>query len=200
MTAPDERALLLAWRGGDNRAGHAFIERHRPAVRRSFLNKVGTTAEAETLTQRAFAAALADRVHLTDGMFVRAWVLAVACQVLLEWRDDTARRQRFTGRLAEASVTDLGLGPTPAPAPSEDTRRMLEALRRLPLETQLVLELAYIEDLPAPALDNVLRYLDVVARGHLQVARPALRQALGEPSPKDLDAWGHQIRDAWDAG
>ena len=90
MTAPDERALLLAWRGGDNRAGHAFIERHRPAVLRSFVNEVGSTAEAEALTQRTFAAARADRVPLADGMLVHTWVLAVARHVLLEWREAPA--------------------------------------------------------------------------------------------------------------
>lgn len=90
MTAPDDRALLLAWRGGDNRAGHTFIERHRPAVLRSFVNEVGSTAEAEALTQRTFAAARADRVPLADGMLVHTWVLAVARHVLLEQRNDGA--------------------------------------------------------------------------------------------------------------
>jgi RNA polymerase sigma factor (sigma-70 family) len=198
--APDDRALLLAWRGGDNRAGQTLVERHRPAVLRSFLNKVGATAEAETLAQRTFATALADRVRLLDGVAVHTWLLAVARHVLLEWRDETARRRRFTGRLDDASVADLGLGPTPAPAPSDGARRMLEALRRLPLETQLVLEHAYIEELAPRELADVLGCLDVVARRHLQVAQPTLRQALGDASPKEIEAWGHQIREAWGDG
>jgi RNA polymerase sigma factor (sigma-70 family) len=195
--APDDRALLLAWRGGDNRAGQTLVERHRPAVLRSFLNKVGTTAEAETLAQRTFATALADRVRLLDGVAVHTWLLAVARHVLLEWRDDTARRRRFTGPPGDASVADLGLGPTPAPAPNDGARRMLEALRRLPLESQLVLEHAYIEELAPRELADVLGCLDVVARRHLQVAQPTLRKALGDASPKEIEAWGHQIREAW---
>lgn len=201
VTAPDDRPLLLAWRGGDNQAGGRLIDRHRPAVRRLFLNKVAALAEADALAQRTFAAAQAGQVRLHDAAGVDTWLLAVARHVLLEWRDDTAGRRGFTGALDEASVTDLGLGPTPAPAPDPAGRALLEALRRLPLESQLVLELTYIEGLTPRQLADVLECLEVAARRHLQLARPALRKALGEPepSPQQLDAWSRRLRQAWDA-
>lgn len=198
MTAPDDRPLLLAWRDGDNQAGDRLIDRHRPAVRRVFLNKVGTLAEAEALTQRTFAAARAGQVRLRDDGGVHTWLLAVARHVLLEWRDDTARRRGSSGSLDAASVADLGLGPTPAPAPDPAGRALLEALRRQPLESQLMLELTYIEDLTPRELANVLECLEIAARRHLQEARPALLEALGDPSPQELDAWGRELRQAWD--
>lgn len=87
MTAGDDRSLLLAWRGGDNRAGKQLLDRHQPAVRRTFLNEVNDAAEADALTQRTFAAAREGRVPLRDGDGVDAWLLAVARHVLLERRN-----------------------------------------------------------------------------------------------------------------
>jgi RNA polymerase sigma-70 factor, ECF subfamily len=197
VTAADDRSLLLAWRSGDNRAGQRLVERHRPTVLRTFLNKASSIAEAEALAQRTFGTARADRVRLRDGAAVGTWLLAVARHVLLDWLDDTARRQRFAGRLPEASISDLGLGPSPAPAPSEDARRLLEALRRLPLESQLVVELATLEDLSPDELADVLECLEVAARHHLQTGLDALREALGDPPPRELDAWAGQLRRAW---
>lgn len=199
MTAGDDRSLLLAWRGGDNRAGKQLLDRHLPAVRRTFLNKVGSAAEADALAQRTFATAREGRVPLRDGDGVETWLFAVARHVLLEWRDELAGRRR-SAPPHEASVAELGLGPSPAPAPSDGARRLLEALRRLPLESQLAVELATVEDLSPRELAHVLGCLEVAARQELQTGRVALREALDDPSPQQLDAWAAELRRAWVTG
>jgi RNA polymerase sigma-70 factor (ECF subfamily) len=188
---------LLAWRNGDNTAGRTFLERHQAMVRRVFLNKVGSAAEVETLSQRTFATARADEARRRDVALVRTWLLAVARDVLLRWRDELGRHRRLA-HLDDASAVDLGLGPSPAAAASDDERRMLEALRRMPLESQLVLELSYIEGSSAHELAGVLGCLEVGARMHLQRGRAALREALSDASPQQLEAWGRAVRNAWD--
>jgi hypothetical protein len=46
----------------------------------------------------------------------------------------------------------------------------------------------------------VLGCLEVAARQKLQTGRVALREALDDPSPQQLDAWAAELRRAWATG
>ena len=81
---------------------------------------------------------------------------------------------------------------------------MLDALRELPLEQQLLLELHYWEELEGEQLAEVFEIEPATTRSRLFRARHALRQRLeqgGEPAaggPVDerLDAWARSLRPA----
>jgi hypothetical protein len=86
----------------------------------------------------------------------------------------------------------------------KEHERLLHALRALPVEQQLVLELHYWEDLSPTELAEVLDIPAATARTRLFRARQALRAQMetqaGEPAPmhrsiEDLDAWARAVRD-----
>lgn len=205
LGAQDDRALLLAWQGGDKRAGGALIDRYLGPIMRFFRNKVREPAEAEELTQRTFKGAVEGVVRFRDGSSVRTWFFAIARNVLRQWIEETAR-QRGRTESDDVSVADLGAGPSSVLAKHREQRLMLEALRHIPVESQLVLELFYWEQMTAKQIGEVLQCPEGTARSRLRKAKLELRGTLDglARNPKELEStvhgletWARDLRDAW---
>jgi DNA-directed RNA polymerase specialized sigma24 family protein len=103
----------------------------------------------------------------------------------------------------QTSVIDLGASPSGPLGRREEAAALLRALRSIPLEFQVVLELSYWEDMKAPEIAEVLEIPANTVRGRLSRARAALRQALAAAalSPTllrstlaDLDGWAATLR------
>ena len=86
----------------------------------------------------------------------------------------------------------------------EEQRLLLEALRRIPLECQIVLELYYWEDMAAPELAQVLGIPEGTARSRLRRARELLTHrmkvlarspALLKTTLSDLEKWVRSLRE-----
>ncbi|MCX4245760.1 RNA polymerase sigma factor [Paraliomyxa miuraensis] len=208
MGGQDDRALLLAWQGGDKRAGGELIDRYLAAILRFFRNKVGNAGEAEELAQRTFEGAVEGALRFRDGASVRTWMFAIARNILRQWAEETARRRGRSEELGDASVADLGAGPSTVMAKRREQRLMLEGLRRLPIESQLVLELCYWEQLTAREIGDVLGCPEGTARSRLRKAKLELRGTLDElardaaelqSTVHGLETWARELRAAWGA-
>ena len=204
--ADDDRALVLAWRDGDKRAGGELIDKFFPALLRFFRNKVGSNDEAEELTQRTFTGAIEGVVRFRAESTVRTWMFAIARNVLRQWAEEMARKRGRSGSLGDASVADLGAGPSTVAAKRREQRLMLEALRRLPLESQLILELSYWEQFTARQIGEVLDCPEGTVRGRLRKAKLELRGTLDElardpaelqSTVQGLETWAKEIRANW---
>ncbi len=204
----DDRALLLAWQGGDTRAGGDLIDRYLAPILRFFRNKVRDAAEAEELVQRTFKGAVEGVLRFRDGASVRTWMFAIARNILRQWAEERARERGRSEELGEASVADLGAGPSTAMAKRREQRLMLEALRRLPIESQLVLELSYWEQLTAKEIGEVLGCPEGTARSRMRKAKLELRGTLDElardpgeleSTARGLETWARELRAAWGA-
>ena len=193
--------LLEAWRAGDVEAGRALFERHIGVLSRFFRNKVGD--EREDLIQRTLLATVESRDRLRDGASFRAYLLRVARSRLY---DHLARVRGGPTRPDPllTSVADVGLSPSRIIAKTEQDRLLLLALRRLPIELQVALELHYWEGLTTAELAEVLEIPQGTVKTRLFRARKLLRDdlhalalsgALPPASLADLDAWAHALRD-----
>jgi len=192
--------LLEAWRAGDPGAGRALFERHISALSRFFRTKIGD--EREDLIQATFLACVESRDRVRDGASFRAYMFRVARSKLY---DHLARAHRGVGRpdpLTQSAV-DLQLSPSRALARNQEQQHLLGALRRLPLELQILLELHYWEGLRTAELAEVLDIPQGTVKTRLFRARALLRThldevvRLGELSPEsltDLDAWARSLR------
>lgn len=198
----------MAWQAGDKRAGGELIDRHLAAILRFFRNKVGNAAEAEELTQRTFMGAVEGVLRFRDGASVRTWMFAIARNILRQWAEETARKRGRSEELGDASVIDLGAGPSTVMAKRREQRLMLEGLRRLPIESQLVLELFYWEQLTAKQIGEVLDCPEGTARSRLRKAKLELRGTLDElardaaelqSTVHGLETWARELRAAWGA-
>jgi len=208
LAADEDRKLLLAWQGGDKRAGGQLIDRHFASILRFFRNKVSSSAEAEELTQRTLSGAVTGVIRFRDGCAARTWLFAIARNVLRQWAEERARERRRGGGADELSAADLGAGPSTLVAKRREQRLMLEALRQLPLESQLVLELFYWEQLSAREIGEVLDHPEPTVRGRLRKAKLELRGTIDalarnpaelESTFQGLETWARELRTAWGA-
>jgi RNA polymerase sigma-70 factor (ECF subfamily) len=198
--------LLRAWRDGDAAAGNRLLRRHFQTVYRFFRSKLD--GDVDDMIQRTFLGLVEALPRFEERAQFKTFLLAVARNQLLLWFRERARsRQRDAD---EVSVHDLGVSASPSGfvALKEEQRVLLSALRRLPLDLQLTVELFYWEQL---GVDQVAIVLDVpsgTVKSRLSRAREALRRIIDELeiSPElrattlgDLDAWARSLHDALEA-
>ncbi len=190
-------ALLEAWQGGDARAGDTLVRRHFSGIHRFFANKLGPAGEE--LTQQTFLACAAQRERLpTTGSF-RAYLFGIARrQLFLHFR----REHHDIG--AEQTLEGLGTTVSGELALRDDQRLLLLALRQLPIDGQIALELFYWEQMSIPEIAVALDAPVGTVKARLSRARAHLREyLLSQPlDPRslqsvrvELDRWAREIGD-----
>nr|MCH9687101.1 sigma-70 family RNA polymerase sigma factor [Deltaproteobacteria bacterium] len=150
---PTDLELLDAWRGGDTQAGASLFERYFEPVYRFFRHKVG--GDVDDVVQRSFLAMTEARVRLREGSSFRGYLFACARNVL---HDHLRGLYRGTGSMdtGVTSLFDLGASPSAQVEERQDRRLLLAALRRIPLDEQLAVELYYWEGLSGREVADVL--------------------------------------------
>lgn len=179
-----DAALVAAWRDGDRAAGEALVARYLEPLFNFFRNKVDDGVD--DLIQQTFAAVTGAKDQFRgDGSF-RAYLFAVARHELYaHWR----RRKRAEGDVdvAEVSVAELSSAqPSRLLARRREHELLLEALRSLPLDLQVALELVYWEDLTGPELAVALGVPEGTVRSRLRRGKELLAKRLealaGDPA------------------
>jgi RNA polymerase sigma-70 factor (ECF subfamily) len=197
--SPTDEELFRAWQTGDRRAGEVLFERHYDALDRFFINKVGD--RAGDLVQRTFVACIEAAARFRGDSSFRTFMFAIARnQLLKHLRDHGRERDRLDP--AVTSICDLDPSPSVVAARREQERLLLAALRRLPLDEQIALELHYWEQLSATEIAAVLEIPVGTAKSRLRRARDRLEAALAGPDPAkaatldDLERWAKDLRTA----
>ncbi len=197
--APSDFDLLAAWRAGDAKAGSELFDRHFDSVYRFLASK--TSRDPADLVQSVFLACVESRESFRGDASFRTYLYAIARKQLYKHY-----RDRKPG--ADFGVTSLAdLGPTPSLLLDKrvNDRLLLEALRSIPLELQIALELHYWEQMPGPEIAQVLEIAEGTVRSRLRRAREALEKKLTtlarsprelETTLANLDLWAHGVRDA----
>ncbi|MEM9452797.1 MAG: sigma-70 family RNA polymerase sigma factor [Myxococcota bacterium] len=198
MADRKDEELLLAWRSGERDAGEALFERHYAKIALFFQNKV---AEPEDLIQRTFLACVesADRFRVNSSF--RAYLLGIAVNVL---RNHYRRLNGPRNHTAlQISMEDMGQTPSQIISYQEEERLLLAALRRLPIERQLLLELFYWEQMKTHELAEVLGWPVGTVRDRLRRARKHLEEHLTtlaesktrlDSTVTRLDEWVEKLR------
>jgi len=181
MTGDDE--LLQRWRAGDRAAGDRLVAQHLTSIRRFFRAKLG--GDVEDLIQQTFLDLLEASSPVVS---VRATLFTIARRRLLDHL--RARYQRDEIELLGAiSVADLGMLPSAAVVHAEQQRLLRNALRHIPVDHQIALDLAYWEDLSGPEISKILGISEHTVRSRLARARQALRDQFA-PRPTSLASAG----------
>jgi RNA polymerase sigma factor (sigma-70 family) len=202
-TSVDQDAELLErWRGGDATAGRALVDRHFDALRRFFARKL--EAGVEDLIQSTFAACVAGKDRMRDCAGFRAYLFGIARhQLYAEFRARAA--QRFDGDVT--SLVELSPSPSAIVAQRDEHRRLLEALRRIPLDAQITIELYYWERLSTEELAEILQIPRSTVSTRLARARELLRRRIDElvgsgthpaATDDDIERWATDVRDVID--
>ncbi len=173
--ATDEQ-LLHAWSQGDDGSGARLYRRHFDALYRFFRTKAPD--QYEDLIQITMLECVRSKDKVRGDSPFRGFLFGVARNCLLHHF-----RSRYRDRLdfdaARSSVADLDPRPSTIVARHAEHTRLLEAMRRIPVDLQIVLELFYWEELGTRELAAALDVPQGTVKSRLRRAREALREALG---------------------
>lgn len=197
-----DQELLAAWQAGDRAAGEVLFERYYAVLVRFFSNKIG--GDPMDLIQETFMGCVSGHARLRDRQGFRAFLFGIAFNLL---KQHYARQRRDGDRFDPDTHTaaDLSPGPGTMLSKSREQRLLLEALRRLPIQHQVVLELFYWEDLTAPEIGEALELPEGTVRTRLRRARELLEDMLGrvaedpgvaEATLGDLEGWAASVKAA----
>jgi len=197
----DDLELLNAWRDGDRSAGNKLLARHFDSLHRFFASKVAD--EVEDLIQNTLLATVKYIDTVAQASSFKAYLFTIAANQLyahLRKRLRDGEHIDFT----MASAVELGLTPSEVVAKLEREQQLSLALRRLPLELQIVLELGYWEELSAREIAVVLDVPVGTAKSKIRRAKQLLaieldaidlsRDAASDRSVDELDLWVRQVR------
>ncbi len=184
---PTDPELLEAWRSGDLSAGDELFNRHFGAIHRFFRNKVSDD-RLEDLVQQTFMACVEGRERFRNDSTFRTYLFGVANNLL---RDHYRSQKREPEALdfGKSSAVDAGAGPSTVVGKRREERLLLEALRSIPLDSQIVLELYYWEEMSASQTAEVLGIPEGTVRGRVRKAKELLKKELAKlaRSPQELE-------------
>jgi len=182
-----ELALLDRWRAGDKTAGNQLFERHYDDVYRFLVHKVGSDDAAE-IAQTTFLNCVRGREQFRARSTFRTYVFTIARNELYDFL-----RARRRDEVLDFGVTSIGEVVTSlASRIDRDGRaeRLRAALRELPADQQLLLELHYWHEHDAAALAEIFDATPGAIRVRLLRARRALADRM---SGVDVDAAGDRL-------
>lgn len=198
-TEPTDIELLDAWRAGDATAGQTLFKRHFRKIYRFFETKFGS--DVDELVQSTFLACVRAKNNFRGDSSFSTYLFTIArhelYRVLSERRRDLDRID-----FEASSVAELAQTPRTKIAAHEDRIRLLHALRDLPVEQQVLLELHYWEGVDAADLAKVFESQPGTIRSRLSRAREALRERMLKDadtpasvtdSLESLDAWARGL-------
>lgn len=192
--------LLRAWAGGDKLAGEQLFERHFEAIARFFRNKLPADTHHEDLIQQTFLGCVEARDRFRGDASFRSFLYAIAHnQLSKHWRS----RSRDRVDLQTVSAFDLDPSPSAALARDQDQQQLLLALRRIPLDSQVALELHYWESMTAAEVGQVMGVPLGTAKTRLRRAKQLLEVELRalegglrvDPTGTRLDTWARELKD-----
>lgn len=197
----DDFALLEAWRGGDRDAGDALFGRHFASIYRFFRNKVEDVL-AEDLTQATFLGCADGRDRFENAASFRTYLFSIARNHLyMHFRKKGRSDAIFDDQ--SVSVADLGASPRTLAVARQEQRLLLAALRRIPVDFQIAIELYYWEGLSTVELAAVLDVPEGTVRSRLTRAREHLARQIEalatstveyETTMNDFEHWARSLR------
>lgn len=179
--AVSDAQLIERWSAGDSAAGRTLLDRYLPTLRSFFRNRARD--ESEDLIQQTFLCCVEARERFRGDASVRTFILAIA-------RNQLFRYYRTSGR--HRQLAQMLPGPEGVPPPSErlmrheDQQALGAALRSVPRDMQVALELAYWEELAAPEIALRLDIPLGTVYSRLRRARELLRERLNAAEPPEV--------------
>jgi RNA polymerase sigma-70 factor (ECF subfamily) len=178
--ADDDLVLLDRWCAGDAAAGNTLFKRHFEAVYRFFELK--TEGEIDDLVQETFLACLRSRDTFRRQSSFRTYMFAISRHVLFGyWRRRAGDRPTLD--FEEVSIESLSTSAGTRLARNQERAALLAALRNLPLDQQILLEMFYWEEFDRDQLAEVFDVETATIGSRLFRARQALHTTLGTAAP-----------------
>jgi RNA polymerase sigma-70 factor (ECF subfamily) len=199
LSGQADGALLDAWRKGDRIAGDVLVERHFPVLFRFFRSK--GIEDVDDLAQQTFLTCL-EQTERTFTVSFRAYLLGVARHLLFRRYRARERQDRALSRAVSAE--QLVQSPSSALRARDELELLAAALRRIPIDLQIVVELYYWESMRVNEIAEVVEIPSGTVQSRLARARDVLRReieqlpadaALRRTTLEGFERWARALRD-----
>ncbi|MEM9454339.1 MAG: RNA polymerase sigma factor [Myxococcota bacterium] len=170
-----DEELIERWRAGDEEASGLLLARYDTPLHRFFANKVGV--DTDDLVQRTVLACLEGSHRFVGRGSFRSFLFGIAYNVL---RKHFERSHRSSIEFDVESVVDLGASPSTMLARGREHELMLQALRLVPVDYQVVLELYYWEDMKQREIAGVLEVPEATVRTRIRRGKERLKTLMAE--------------------
>lgn len=197
MSERTDLELLEGWRAGDGDAGKQLFERHFDSIFGFFETKCPN--DADDLVQSTFLACLKAKTQFRAESSFRTYLFSIARNELYHL---LRTRQRKDAKLdfELSSIAQIVSTPGTKLARNQEHQLLVEAMQKLPVEQQMLLELHYWEELDIAALAEIFESPAATIRTRLHRARNALRDVLETTAPpraleslETMDAWAKNV-------
>jgi RNA polymerase sigma-70 factor (ECF subfamily) len=198
---PSDLELLTAWKGGDKVAGSELCGRHFDTLFRFFSSKTHPN-DVSDLVQKTLLAAVESIAGYRAEASIKSYLLGIARLQLFQHWKRRARDEVLDPGVS--SVHDFDPSPSTLAAAREEQRLVLDALRMIPMDLQIALELHFWEEMSGSEIATVLEIPEGTVRSRLRRGLEALREALRELSSSerllqstldDLATWENRLVD-----
>ena len=195
-----EAELLQRWRAGDTAAGQELLRVCSDVLYRFLANKVDT--DHEDIAQRTLLACVEKVDNIRNAGSFRAYLLKAARHELASYYRSRARSNlRFDSAVVSVAQLTGEATPSTVLAAVEHHRHLLLAVRRLPLDLQITLELFYWEGTPVAEIAEITEVPVGTVKSRLDRARRTVEHALADVasqadtfSADDFERWAHELR------
>jgi len=173
---------LIVRAGSDAEAFGLLYERHVRRIYNYIFYRTGNHHDAEDLTARVFQRALRHVGTYQDkGVPFSAWLYRIAHNLVANWHRDRSRRPTVP---LEDDWLPGGGGPQPEAmaVASDEQRRLMDAVRRLPEDRQQLLILKFVERLSNAEIGLIMGRTEGAVKSLYHRTLNALRDELGAAS------------------
>lgn len=202
----DDWQLLEAWRAGDGASGEKLVGRYLGLLSRFFVNKVNNPEDVADLISETMLACTRGKDRLRESAAFRSFLFAAATNMLRRYYRKKVKRDRELDDFADICVGDADNPRSFASllTVQQEARLLVRALRRIPLDQQIVLELSYIESLNGAEIADLLGVPQPTVYTRLRRGKEKLREVVAELADSaevadstmvGLHTWAARIRD-----
>jgi RNA polymerase sigma-70 factor (ECF subfamily) len=172
--------LLAAWSGGDAAAGNRLVERHFASVFRFVRASIDTGVD--DLVQQIFLALVESAARLREPEYFKSFLFGIARrQMLLYWRAQRRRDAVIDPDVhSVASLVGAEGSASGVLGRFDERERVLVAMRTLPIDFQIVIQLHYWEAMGVREIAEVIEAPVGTVKSRLARARSMLAQRLGD--------------------
>jgi RNA polymerase sigma-70 factor (ECF subfamily) len=142
MAVDDESKLVESSLSGDPEAYATLVHQHQKMIRALTFRMTGSLDDAKELAQEAFLHAYQRLGSFGGGSKFSTWLCKIAINLSLDWRRRESRRDDIHSKWA----ADVDSENNPGDGfPDELSRRVQEALNRLPVKERAAIVLTIYE-------------------------------------------------------
>lgn len=171
----NESELIAQSLSGDPEAYAALVYQYQTMIRAVTFRMTGSPDDAEELAQDAFVRAYQQLASFNNGSKFSTWLCKIAINLSLDWRRRESRRDDVHSQWAADAISDDNPG---RGFPDELSRRVQDALNRLPAKQRAAIVLTVYENQSHAEAAKTLGCTEATVSWRVFAARRKLKQLL----------------------